>query len=319
MNMRDALLARMPDTIRTLRNLATVHAPDAVAQREAGFHIFNAKGDAEGPAVVRIYDEVWDLGVNAQTLIADLDAIAAPEIRVEINSPGGNVFDGIAIYNALRNHPSTVTTRVDGLAASIASIIAQAGDVRVMQPSAQMMIHNAWAISMGDHQDHAEMAALLEQQDAVLANIYASRSGRDVSVFRDLMDAETWLTADRAVAEGLADSVVDAPKKAASKATLLDDIVAAMDVVTTVVESAERVVALRAEAGKDLSNVVRESLAGLADITGRLNALAGTEPPVPTVEPEAPETAPEGPWSPEQVAARLRYLDRLEAVSALII
>ena len=308
MNMRDLLLARMPDTIRTLRALATTHAPDAVAQRQAGFQIFNAKGAEDAPAVVRIYDEIWDLGVNAQTLLAELDAVEAPQIRVEINSPGGNVFDGIAIYNALRNHPAEVTTRVDALAASIASVIAQAGDKRVMQPASQMMIHNAWAMAVGDTKDFADMAALLEQQDAVLAGIYASRSGRDAQLFRDLMNSETWLTADRAVAEGLADEVVDVKTKQPAKATLLDEISAAVVAVSGVVDSAERVAALRADSGKDLSNVVRESLEGLADATARIANLLTPEDQAP----EAPETAPEGPQGDvstvEQIAARMARL-----------
>jgi len=272
--LRDQTRARMTDTISGLRGKATDHAPDAVRAREAGYRVLNAAGDE---AVVRIYDEIWWLGVNAQDLVADLDTISAPRIRVEINSPGGDVFDGIAIYNALRNHPAHVTTRVDGLAASIASIIAQAGDTRLIQATGQLMIHNAWGMTIGDNRDHTETAALLEQQDGILADIYARHGKGDANHFRSLMNAETWMTAEAAVAEGLADAIVEPPTKEqpkdAVRPTLLAEISSTVDAVNEVIASAERVVALRADAGKDLSIANREGLAGLRDVIGRLDGL----------------------------------------------
>ena len=119
------------------------------------------------------------------------------------------MFDGIAIYNALRSHPAHVTTRADGLAASIASVIFQAGDHRVMQPASQMMIHRAWGAAVGHAGDMASFAEVLEQQDSVIAGIYASHSDNDADHFHELMNAETWLTDARAVEEGLADEVAD--------------------------------------------------------------------------------------------------------------
>lgn len=270
------LRAGLPEAIGDMRARAREHAPEAVAKREAGYSIQNATADE---AVVRIYDEIWWLGVNAIDLVNDLDAITAPKMRVEINSPGGDVFDGIAIYNALRNHPAHVTTRIDGLAASIASVIAQAGDRRVIQPSAQMMIHNAWGMTVGDNRDHGDMAALLEQQDGVIANIYAAHSSGTVDHFRDLMNAETWLTAEAVVAEGLADEVLEPPAKeeptASSRRTLHDQISDAVDAVSEAMSSAERVDALRADAGKELSNKNRESLVGLRN---RIDVLLTTTP-----------------------------------------
>jgi ATP-dependent protease ClpP protease subunit len=284
-NLREHVRARLPETITDLRALAKDRMPDTTVQREAGYTIQNAAGEE---AVVRIYDEIWWLGVNAQDLTRELDAITAPSIRVEINSPGGDVFDGIAIYNALRNHPAYVTTRVDGLAASIASVIAQAGDKRMIQPAAQLMIHNAWGVTMGDTKDHAEMSDLLKQQDAVLAGIYASRSGRPADGFRDLMNAETWLTAEAAIEAGLADEVFDpAPKQktdASSRRTLLDQISDAVDAVTDVINSAEQVSALRTAAGKELSNRNQESLVGLRDAITRLDGLLPPTPADETVE-----------------------------------
>ena len=273
--LRKQLHARLPDVIGDLRTRAANHGPDV--PREAGFTIRDAADD-DTVAVVRIYDEIWWLGVSADDLVRQLDGIDKPSIRVEINSPGGDVFDGIAIYNALRAHPAEVETRVDGVAASIASVIAQAGDRRVVMGAGQVMVHNAWGVTIGDAGEHDEMADLLRQQDEVIAGIYARRSGRDIDNFRQLMAAETWLTAEQAVAEGLADEVVDPPSKtssASSRATLHDEIREAVDAVDDVIVSVERVAALRAEAGKDLSVRNRDSLDGLAACLRRLDELLG--------------------------------------------
>lgn len=272
---------QMPDVIGQLRAKAAEHVT-AGPSREAGYTIHNAAGDE---AVVRIYDEIWWLGVNAQDLSRDLDNITAPTIRVEINSPGGDVFDGIAIYNALRTHPSRIVTRVDGLAASIASVIAQAGDHRIMVASSQMMIHNAWGMTVGDRNDHTDMASLLAQQDGVIADIYATASGKDADHFRALMDAETWLTADRAVEEGLADEILDpSSTQPEAKDTLADRIKSVVSAADSVVSDAEQVSAVRAEAGKPLSNTILESLSGLRVVADRVEGLLShseqEEPPV---------------------------------------
>ena len=273
MDLRDYMRQHLPDLIGALRARATEHGAPIVRE---GFTILNATSDE---ATIRIYDEISWYGVNAQDFTNALDSVTAPKIRVDINSPGGDVFDGIAIYNALRNHPATVTTRVDGIAASIASIIAQAGDKRLIQPSGQLMIHNAWGLTVGDNRDHADMAKLLEQQDAVRAGIYAARSGRDAAEFRDMMNAETWFTADAAVAAGLADEVIEPPAKAA----LADQISAAVSAVAGAVTSAGQVSAVRAEVGKPLSNTHRESLSGLRDEIDRLLGLLEPEDPKPVV------------------------------------
>ncbi len=265
-DIRARYSARLPEVIGNLRAKAAEHdAP----RREAGYTIQNATG---AEAIVRIYDEIWQLGVNALDLTADLDTITAPSIRVEINSPGGDVFDGIAIYNALRTHPAHVTTRVDGLAASIASVIAQAGDHRVMVDSSQMMIHNAWGLTVGNQSDHEEMAALLAQQDEVIAGIYATNAGKDAAHFLDLMNAETWLTAERAVAEGLADEVLT-PAKDKPKDSLADRIKTATSAVHDVISGAEQLVAAHAEAGSALTGAKRDGLVALRDALAPVDGL----------------------------------------------
>jgi len=267
-----SLRARLPDVIGDLRALTAEHAPNVA--REAGYTLRNVDDDT---AVLRIYDEIWWLGVNAESVARDLDQVDRPNIRVEINSPGGDVFDGIAIYNALLAHPAEVTTRIDGVAASIASVIAQAGDVRQIAQAGQMMIHNAWGVTIGDSREHEAMAALLDQQDQVIAGIYASASGSDPDGFRQMMAAETWLTAQQTLDEGLVDDLVDLrtneTSASATRRTLNDELDTAMGVVASVLDSAERVAALRADVGKSLSVVNVTSLDGLRDSVTRLNGL----------------------------------------------
>lgn len=179
------------------------------------YEIRNQADDGEdGPASVLIYDEIGgSLGVSAEQFAQDIAEIDAPEIRVRINSPGGSVFDGIAIYNALNHHPARIVVYVDALAASIASVIAMAGDEIVMMPGSQMMIHDASAMEQGSAADMGKMATFLDRQSDNVADIYRLRAGGDVGKWRDLMLAETWMFAREAVDLGLADRVEDPPAR----------------------------------------------------------------------------------------------------------
>jgi ATP-dependent protease ClpP protease subunit len=171
-------------------------------------------------AEVFIYDEIGgSFGVSADEFVQDLQNIDADNIDVRINSPGGSVFDAIAIYNALVKHPANVTTYVDALAASAASIIAMAGDQCVMMVGSQMMIHDALGAELGNAAMMREMADFLDRQSDNIASIYTNRAGGEVSDWRNRMLAETWLFADEAVAIGLADSVYTrAAQRAAEEA-----------------------------------------------------------------------------------------------------
>ena len=165
---------------------------------------------ADAAPEVFIYGEIgWDpAGVVADDLVRDLSAIDSEEITVRINSPGGSVFGGIAIYNALRTHPANVTVLVDSMAASIASVIAQAGDVRRMVQHSQMMIHEANGIAIGSGKEIREYASLLDKQSDLIARIFAERSGKPEAIFRALMANETFFSAEEAVETGLADEVM---------------------------------------------------------------------------------------------------------------
>lgn len=180
-------------------------------EARAWYRITNAADSDE--AEVMIYDEVggW-FGCTADDLITELKQITAPRMRVRINSPGGSVFEGIAIANALRAHPANVTVQVDAVAASIASVIAMSGDRIEMAPNSMMMIHDASGLCMGDASDMEEMAELLDLISDNIADAYAARAGGTREQWRDRMRAETWYLPEDAVENGLADEALAAPK-----------------------------------------------------------------------------------------------------------
>ena len=163
---------------------------------------------SDDAADILIYDEISPWGITALDVRKELDKIDAPEVSVHINSPGGDIFDGITIHNDLRSHSAKVNVKITGLAASAASIIAMAGDTIEMADNAFMMIHNAWALAVGDRNDFADMSETLRRIDASLAHTYSTRTGTDQDEIADMMDAETWLSADDAINKGFADSKI---------------------------------------------------------------------------------------------------------------
>lgn len=166
----------------------------------------------DGVATLRLYDPIdsWggEWGVSAKEFVASLDKLAeATEIRLHINSPGGEVFEGIAILNALRNHPARVVAVVDGIAASAASFIAAGADELIMGRNSELMIHDARGICMGNAGDMREMVNLLDHLSDNIASVYAAKAGGTVADWRTAMLAETWYSAEEAVEAGLADRV----------------------------------------------------------------------------------------------------------------
>lgn len=162
---------------------------------------------ADGPTVF-IFDSIGgSLGVSAKKFAADLEAIDAPLINVRINSPGGSVFDAIAIHSTLLHHPAKIRVYVDGIAASAASVIAMGGDEVVMMPGSQMMIHDASMVDDGNAADKAKASTFLDRQSDNVAGMYQRRGGGQVAEWRELMLDETWMFADEAVKMGLADRV----------------------------------------------------------------------------------------------------------------
>lgn len=140
------------------------------------------------------------------------------DLTVSLNSGGGDVFAGVSMYNALKNFDGNVTIRVDGLAASIASIIAMAGDKIIMSPGSMMMIHKPWTMAVGDANELDKVKEVLSDIEKSLLPIYTARTGKSEEEVQALLDAETWMTAEEAVAEGFADEVIEAKKASYSDA-----------------------------------------------------------------------------------------------------
>lgn len=166
-------------------------------------------------AEVYIYDEIGgSFGVTAQDFVDQLNEITADEIVVRINSPGGMLLDAITISSALSQHPARIITRVDGMAASAASIIAIAGDHVEMMVGSQMMIHDVICTTMGNMNDMKEAMDWLNLQSENVASMYAAKGGGVAEDWRALMKAETWMFAEESVTSGLADAIYTKAKKA---------------------------------------------------------------------------------------------------------
>ncbi|MBZ4509121.1 Clp protease ClpP [Mycobacterium avium subsp. hominissuis] len=160
-------------------------------------------------AEIHIYGDIgetfWGDGVSAQSFVDQLNDLGDVEqLDVRINSPGGSAWDGLTIANALIRHPASVTTHIDGLAASAASIVACAGDEVITSKYGEMMLHNASAVVVGNAEDMREVAAQLEQLNANMATYYADRAGGEVSDWVRAMAKETWYNADEMLSAGLA-------------------------------------------------------------------------------------------------------------------
>jgi ATP-dependent Clp protease protease subunit len=176
---------------------------------------YQFRAQARGAEIV-IYDEIGAFGIPAKAFLDELKELGpVADLTVRINSPGGSVFDGIAIYNALKRHDARITVWVDGIAASIASVIAMAGDEVVMPENAMLMIHDPSALVIGTAADMRGMADALDKMKAGMVAAYRDKSGRDDAEIEALMQAEAWLSAEEAVDLGLADRVEQPVRMAA--------------------------------------------------------------------------------------------------------
>jgi ATP-dependent Clp protease, protease subunit len=176
---------------------------------------YDFRAQAKGAEIV-IYDEIGAFGIRAKAFLDELKALGpVAELTVRINSPGGSVFDGVAIYNALKRHGAAITVWIDGIAASIASMIAMAGDEVVMPENAMLMIHDPSGLVMGTANDMRAMAEALDKMKAGMVAAYRDKSGRDDAEIEALMAAGTWLSAQEAVDLGLANRVEQPVRMAA--------------------------------------------------------------------------------------------------------
>ena len=162
------------------------------------------------PAEVTLYDEIGAWGISAKEFIKDLAGIKG-HINLRLNSPGGSITDGTAIISALKRHQGGFTAWVDGLAASMASVIACAADRCYMAEGAMMMVHRASTISMGDAADLRKDADLLEKFEKSLVNVYAKKTGMSEPEINAMLEAETWLNPLEAIALGFCDGISETP------------------------------------------------------------------------------------------------------------
>lgn len=166
-----------------------------------------AQSDAE--AEIMIYDVIGWPFIEAKQFIQDLATLKAKTVTIRINSPGGDVFDTMAIFNAIQSHPAKIITRVESLAASAASFLAVAGKERQAYKNAMLMIHEPWVLAIGSQYDLREVADVLAKISENMVDVYAANSDVGKRELRDMLKAETWMTAKEAKDKGFLDTIVD--------------------------------------------------------------------------------------------------------------
>lgn len=185
-------------------------SPAALGKWQSEIRAAESKDENVISILGSIGQDFFGEGITARRVSAALRSIGAKDVTVHINSPGGDFFEGLAIYNLLREHPKQVTVKVLGMAASAASVVAMAGD-RIEVPRAGfLMIHNTWVVAVGDRHDLREFAEVLEPFDNAAADVYAARSGLEPKEVHKMMDRETWIGGQEAVEKGFADDLLPA-------------------------------------------------------------------------------------------------------------
>jgi ATP-dependent Clp protease protease subunit len=170
---------------------------------------------ASGDNVITMFDVIGEDfwtggGITAKKIAAQLRAIGDRPVEVQINSPGGDMFEGIAIFNVLREHPQDVTVKIMGMAASAASIVAMAGDNIEIGAASFVMIHNCWVLAIGNRHDMADTAAWLEPFDTAMRDVYVQRTGQKADDVAKWMDSETFMSGSQAIERGFADELLPA-------------------------------------------------------------------------------------------------------------
>lgn len=176
---------------------------------------YQIKAQANKHADVYIYDYIGDYGVEAKRFVMELQALDVEQINLRINSPGGSVTDGFAIYNALHRHPAKIIAHIDSLAASMASIIALTGETVHMADNAFYMIHRPWAYAVGDAEELSKIIEILDKNEAKIVNIYHQKSNLADDKIKAMMYETSWLTAAEAKEYGFIDEITEAVNIAA--------------------------------------------------------------------------------------------------------
>lgn len=201
-------LRKLPEiTAHRLPEVCAFHVDDDAIERFEALAPKAADDDASISILDVIGQDYWSgEGVTSKRIAAALRSIGEKDVVVNLNSPGGDFFEGVAIYNMLRQHKGKVTVKVLGLAASAASVIAMAGDEVQIGKAGFLMVHNAWVVAVGNRHDLKAASETMEPFDDAMATLYSDRAGVDKSKAAKWMDEETWMNGEQAVSEGLADS-----------------------------------------------------------------------------------------------------------------
>ena len=176
---------------------------------------YNIQNKAGETADVYIFDEIGTYGITAQEFINDIKGLKDLPINLRINSLGGDVFDGMAMYNVIKRREAKTTVYIEGIAASIATIIALGADEVIMAENSLFMIHNAWGGTMGEAKDMRKTADTLDKISGELTDIYRKKTGLSYEALQEMMDEETWLNAEEAYEAGFVDVISDSIKVAA--------------------------------------------------------------------------------------------------------
>ena len=177
---------------------------------------YSIENKADNSVEISIYDEIGDFGTSAKEFIEEVKSVGDGDITLRINSVGGSVFDGLAIYNTLRSHSGFVSIKIEGLAASISTVIAMAGDSIEMSENGFFMIHNPFGKSAGEAGDMRKTADLLDKIKEEIMEIYSKRTSLTFGELSDMMDNETWLSSQEAMDMGFIDKITEPMKIAAS-------------------------------------------------------------------------------------------------------
>ena len=176
---------------------------------------YNIQNKAGETADIYIFDEIGTYGVTAQDFISEIKGLKDMPINLRINSLGGDVFDGMAMYNVIKRREAKTTVYIEGIAASIATIIALGADEVIMAENSLFMIHNAWGGTSGEAKDMRKTAETLDKITSELTDIYVKKTGLSYDALAEMMDEESWLNAQEAFDLGFIDTISDSIKVAA--------------------------------------------------------------------------------------------------------
>lgn len=170
---------------------------------------FTAASTAGGPEELNLLDEIGFWGTQAKDFAAALKAVKSPILNLNISSPGGDVFAGLAMYNMLRASGKEIHAKVVGIAASAASVVFMAGDKRIMPKNTMVMVHNPWTVTAGNAGELRDTADTLDKISNSILGVYVSRSGGDEAEMKTMLSKDTYLTADESLAAGFATEVTE--------------------------------------------------------------------------------------------------------------